>query len=65
MLEFHDDAICLSGITGTAIKSEIIGQYYEFWWKITSGGDKNDHRFETAIVELNSGSGEVYIQELD
>ena len=65
MLEFHDDAICLSGITGTAIKSEIIGQYYQFWWKITSGGDKNDHRFETAIVELNAGSGEVFIKELD
>jgi len=65
MLEFHSDAICLSGITGTAIKSEIIGQYYEFWWKITSGGDKSGHSFPTAIVELNAGSGEVFIKELD
>jgi three-Cys-motif partner protein len=65
MLDFHGDAICLSGITGTAIKSEIIGQYYEFWWKITSGGDKSGHSFPTAIVELNAGSGEVFIKELD
>lgn len=65
MLEFHDDAICLSGITGTAIKSEIIGQYYEFWWKITSGGNKRDYQNTTAIVELNAGSGEVFIKELN
>jgi len=65
MLEFHGDAICLSGITGTSIKSELIGQYYEFWWKITSGGDKRYHRLPTAIVELDAGSGEVYINELD
>jgi three-Cys-motif partner protein len=65
MLEFHGDAICLSGIYGTAIKSEIIGQYYEFWWKITSGGNKRDFQNQTAIVELNAGSGEVFIKELD
>ena len=65
MLEFHDDAICLSGITGTAIKSEIIGQYYEFWWKITSGGNKRDYQNTTAIVELNAGSGEVFVKELN
>ena len=65
MLEFHDDAICLSGVTGTAIKSEIIGQYYEFWWKITSGGKKRDYQNTTAIVELNAGSGEVFIKELN
>lgn len=64
MLEFHDDAICLSGITGTAIKSEIIGQYYEFWWRITSGGNKRDYQNTTAIVELNAGSGEVFVKEL-
>ena len=57
MLEFHDDAICLSGITGTAIKCDIIGQCYKFWWKITSGGDRNDHRFETAIIEFFHGPG--------
>lgn len=64
MLEFHGDAICLSGIYGTAIKSEIIGQYYEFWWKITSGGNKRDFQNYTSIVELNAGSGEVFIEEL-
>ena len=65
MLEFRGDAICLSGIFGTAIKSEIIGQYYEFWWKITSGGYKRDFQNQTAIVELNAGSGEVFIKELN
>jgi len=64
MLEFHGDAICLSGIYGTAIKSEIIGQYYEFWWKITSGGNRRDFQNQTAIVELNAGSGEVFIKDL-
>ena len=65
MLEFHEDAICLSGLFGTAIKSEIIGQYYEFWWKITSGGNKRDYQNQTAIVELNAGSGEVFVEEIN
>lgn len=38
-LEFVEDAICLSGLTGTKLKSDVIGQYYPFWWGITSTGE--------------------------
>lgn len=63
MLEFRGDAICLSGLTGTKLKSEVIGEYYPFWWGITSGGKGSDYRYPTAIVELNAGTGEVYVEE--
>ncbi|MCL4480290.1 MAG: three-Cys-motif partner protein TcmP [Candidatus Thermoplasmatota archaeon] len=63
MLKFHGDAIELSGSTGTKLKSEIIGKYYEMWWSITSGGNTNNHSFPTSIVELNSGTGEDYIED--
>jgi three-Cys-motif partner protein len=63
MLEFHDDAIVLSGVTGTKLKSDIIGKYYWQWWKITSRGEGRDYSNPTAIVEMNAGSGENYIPE--
>lgn len=63
MLEFHGDAIVLSGITGTRIKCEIIGGYYPLWWSITSGGQQRDYNFQTAIVDLNAATGENYIEE--
>ncbi len=31
MLEFVGDAISLSGLTGTKLKSDVIGEYYPFW----------------------------------
>lgn len=64
MLDFKENAIVLSGITGTKIKSNILGSYYQIWWKITSGGSSREHRFETAIVEMNSATGEVYIEDI-
>ncbi len=64
MLEFVDDAICLSGLAGTKLKCDVIGSYYPFWWNITSGGQSNNHAFPTAIVELHAGTGEVYIKDL-
>lgn len=63
MLKFHGDAIELSGSTGTKLKSEIVGKYYKMWWNITSGGDRQNHSFRTSIVELNSGTGEDYIED--
>jgi len=57
------DAISLSGLTGTKLKCDVIGEYYGFWWKITSGGYRRDHRYPTAIVELDAATGEVYIQD--
>ncbi len=53
----------LSGVTGTRLKCEIIGEYYPLWWGITSGGPKREHSFPTAIVDLNAGTGEDYIEE--
>jgi len=62
-LEFVQDAICLSGLTGSRLKCEVVGLYYPFWWEITSGGRKANHDWRTTIVELDAGTGEVYIKE--
>lgn len=62
-LNFVGDAICLSGLTGTRLKSNVIGVYYPFWWSITSGGPSRNYRYSTAIVELDAGTGEVYIED--
>lgn len=61
-LEFVGDAISLSGLTGTKLKCDVIRTYYPFWWKITSGGKRNNYQWKTAIVELNAATGEVYIE---
>lgn len=65
VLTFHDDAIELSGETGTKLKSEIIGKYYPLWWYITSGGNRLDYSKSTAIIEMNAGTGEDYIKDTD
>ena len=65
MLEFHGDAICLSGLAGTKLKSDLLGAYYPFWWGITSGGQSSGNSWQTAIIELHAGTGEVYIKDLD
>jgi len=62
-LEFVQDAICLSGLTGSRLKCEVIGLYYPLWWEITSGGPAKNHAWPTAIVELDAGTGEVHIKE--
>lgn len=61
--DFHDDAIVLSGSTGTKLKSRIIGKYYFHWWNITSGGNAKEHQYKTAIIELNAATGEDYIKD--
>jgi three-Cys-motif partner protein len=63
MNDFQKDAICLSGVTGTRLKSEILNRYYRFWWNITSGGDRDNHKYPTSIIELNAATGEVFIEE--
>lgn len=62
-LEFKNDAICLSGVFGTKLKSNIIHEYYDLWWRITSGGPRNYFKFPTAIIEMNAGTGEIYIED--
>jgi len=62
-LEFVGDAISLSGPTGTKLKSEIIREYYSFWWNITSGGAAKNYDWPTAIIELDAATGEAYIEE--
>lgn len=62
-LEFVGDAISLSGLTGTKLKCDVIGVYYPFWWKITSGGKRENHQKLTSIVELNAATGEDYIKD--
>lgn len=64
-LEFNQDAICLSGLTGTKLKCDVIGEYYPFWWGITSGGANNEYRYSTSIIELNAATGEDYIEDID
>ncbi|MBA7652372.1 hypothetical protein ES703_60202 [subsurface metagenome] len=62
-LEFINDAISLSGLTGSKLKSEIISEYYPFWWNITSGGEGANHEWATAIIELDAATGEMYIKD--
>ena len=64
-LEFKNDAICLSGLLGTNLKSKIVHQFYELWWIISSGGFPFSYSLPTTIIEMNSGSGEIYIKETD
>jgi len=64
-LEFKEDAICLSGELGTKLKSEIIGDYYKFWWNVVSGGDSKNNILPTAIIEMDAATGEAYIEEID
>ena len=63
MLDFHEDAIKLSGVTGSKLKSEILGVYYRTWWNITSGGQNRSIKFENSIVEMNAATGEIYIED--
>lgn len=63
MVQFHGDAIVLSGMTGTKLKCDTLAGYYPIWWGITSGGAARNNSLATAIVELNAGSGEDYIEE--
>jgi three-Cys-motif partner protein len=63
LVQFHDDAIVLSGMTGTKLKCDTLAGYYPIWWGITSGGVARNNSLATAIVELNAGSGEDYIEE--
>ncbi len=62
-LEFVEDAISLSGLTGSKLKCDVIGKYYPFWWSITSGGQKANYEYPTAIVELDAATGEVYVKD--
>lgn len=62
-VEFHGDAIVLSGETGTKLKCEILGEYYPLWWSITSGGSQRNHNLATAMIELNAGTGEDYVDD--
>lgn len=64
-LELVQDAISLSGLTGSKLKSEIIGEYYPFWWNITSGGQRANHKWATAIIELDAATGEMYIKDTE
>lgn len=63
MVDFHKDAIILSGKTGTELKSNILGKYYRKWWEITSGGKQKNYQYPVTIVEMNSATGEVYIED--
>lgn len=64
MLGFKDDAICLSGLSGTKLKCDIIGDYYRFWWNITSGGKTQAYKYPTGIIDLHAGTGEIYIEDI-
>ncbi len=64
MLGFHEDALLLSGPTGAGLKTRVLGTYFEFWWQITSGGKGQQYELPTAIVDMNAGTGELYIEEM-
>ncbi len=64
-LEFKDKAIVLSGVAGTRLKTSVLGNYYYFWHKVQSGGEARSYRYSTSIVDLNAGTGLIYIDDED
>ncbi len=62
MLSFHGDALLLSGPLGSGLKTRILERYYGFWWRITSGGGAQKYSNPTAIVDMNAGTGELFIE---
>lgn len=62
-LEFYKDAISLSGVLGTKLKSIIIDRYYKLWWKITSGGPRANYDYPTSIIDMNAATGEIFIKD--
>lgn len=45
------------------MKSAIIRDYYDFWWGITSGGPNKKYCYNTAIIEMNAATGEVFLED--
>ncbi|MGM0687520.1 MAG: three-Cys-motif partner protein TcmP [Promethearchaeati archaeon] len=62
-LEFNGDALCLSGTTGSKLKTEIVSRYYELWLDITTGGKRRNYGRPVSIVDMNAGTGELSIQD--
>ena len=57
-----DDSLCLSGETGTKLKTEIIERYYRFWLSVTTRG-RGRFAENVHIIEMNAGTGQVKIEE--
>jgi len=73
-LGFHNEAICLSGTTGSKLKTEIVANYYRFWLNVVHpkgeirGGKRPpwvEQERNVFIVDMNAGSGELYIEDAD
>ncbi|MFQ5833946.1 MAG: hypothetical protein ACE5H4_14665 [Candidatus Thorarchaeota archaeon] len=62
-LEFKHKAIVLSGVAGTRLKTKVLGRYYRFWHSVQSGGKRGSYRYPTSIIDLNAGTGLLYINE--
>ncbi|MHA2142632.1 MAG: three-Cys-motif partner protein TcmP [Candidatus Thorarchaeota archaeon] len=60
-LRFHNDAIVLSGLYGTKLKTEIIDEYYGFWLDVVTSPTFG----EVNIVEMDAGTGELYIEDIN
>ncbi len=61
-VEIENDSLCLSGETGTKLKTEIIERYYRFWLSVTTRG-KGRFADYVYIIEMNAGTGQIKIEE--
>lgn len=62
-VEIDRGALCLSGLTGTKLKTEIVERYYSFWLSVTTRGKGRFGRRGVYIVEMNAGTGLVKVDE--
>ena len=61
-VEIEENSLCLSGETGTKLKTQIIERYYSFWLSVTTRG-RGRFADKVHIVEMNAGTGQVKIEE--
>ena len=64
-LKIEDGALCLSGTTGSKLKTDIVGSYLRFWQSVTSGGGRRAFNISTLMIDMNAGTGLLRIEDAD
>jgi len=62
-VEIKDGALCLSGITGTQLKTKLVESYYGFWLSVTTRGIGRLATKPVYIIDMNAGTGLVKVEE--
>jgi three-Cys-motif partner protein len=62
-VEIIDGALCLSGLTGTQLKTKLVESYYGFWLSVTTRGKGRLATKPVYIVDMNAATGLVKVEE--